>query len=48
MNRKRVGIVVFPDDMALRVVARCHGEAIARHTARNMEYRYPDDNARRV
>jgi transcriptional regulator GlxA family with amidase domain len=35
-------------DMALRVVARCHGEAIARNTARNMEYRYPDDNGRRV
>ena len=35
-------------DMALRVVARYHGEAIARNTARNMEYRYPDDNARRV
>ena len=35
-------------DMALRVVARCHGEAIARNTARNMEYRYPDDNSRRV
>jgi transcriptional regulator GlxA family with amidase domain len=35
-------------DMALRVVARYHGEAVARNTARNMEYRYPDDNARRV
>jgi transcriptional regulator GlxA family with amidase domain len=35
-------------DMALRVVARYHGEAIARNTARNMEYRYPDDNSRRV
>ena len=36
-------------DMALRVVARYHGEAVARATARNMEYRYlPDDNRRRV
>lgn len=35
-------------DMALRVVARYFGETVARHTARNMEYRYPDDNARRV
>jgi transcriptional regulator GlxA family with amidase domain len=35
-------------DMALRVVARYHGEAVARTTARTMEYRYPDDNSRRV
>jgi transcriptional regulator GlxA family with amidase domain len=35
-------------DMALRVVARYHGEAVARNTARNMEYRYTDDNSRRV
>ena len=35
-------------DMALRVVAREHGETVARNTARNMEYRYPDDNTRRV
>jgi transcriptional regulator GlxA family with amidase domain len=35
-------------DMALRVVARYHGESVARNTARNMEYRYPDDNSRRV
>jgi transcriptional regulator GlxA family with amidase domain len=35
-------------DMALRVVARYFGEPVARHTARNMEYRYPDDNSRRV
>ena len=35
-------------DMALRVVARYHGEAVARNTARSMEYRYPDDNSRRV
>jgi len=35
-------------DMALRVVARYHGEVVARNTARNMEYRYPDDNSRRV
>ncbi len=35
-------------DMALRVVARYHGEAVARATARHMEYPYPDDNRRRV
>jgi transcriptional regulator GlxA family with amidase domain len=35
-------------DMALRVVARHHGEAAARATARHMEYPYPDDNRRRV
>ena len=36
-------------DMALRVVARYHGDTVARNTARNMEYRYyPDDNSRRV
>jgi transcriptional regulator GlxA family with amidase domain len=35
-------------DMALRVVARYHGDAIARATARQMEYRFPDDNRRRV
>jgi hypothetical protein len=35
-------------DLALRVVARYHGEEVARATARQMEYRYPDDNRRRV
>jgi transcriptional regulator GlxA family with amidase domain len=35
-------------DMALRVVARYHGEAVAKNTARNMEYRFSDDNSRRV
>lgn len=35
-------------DMALRVVARHCGEAVARSTARHMEYPYPDDNRRRV
>ena len=35
-------------DLALRVVARLHGEDVARATARHMEYRYPDDNSRRV
>lgn len=36
-------------DMALRVVARYHGAAVARATARHMEYRWdPDDNARRI
>jgi transcriptional regulator GlxA family with amidase domain len=35
-------------DLALRVVARMHGEAIARATARQMEYPYPEDDRRRV
>ena len=35
-------------DMALRVVARYHGEDVARATARHMEYPYPDDLRRRV
>lgn len=35
-------------DMALKVVARHLGETVARETARNMEYPYPDSNLRRV
>jgi transcriptional regulator GlxA family with amidase domain len=35
-------------DMALRVVDRYYGEAVARATARHMEYPFPDDNTRRV
>src|SRR3954451_16238868 len=35
-------------DLALRVVARYHGEEVARATARHMEYCYPDDHTRRV
>ena len=35
-------------DMALRVVARLHGEPVARATARHMEYPYPESDARRV
>jgi transcriptional regulator GlxA family with amidase domain len=35
-------------DMALRVVARHHGETVARATARYMEYRYAEDNFRRI
>ena len=35
-------------DMALRVVARYHGEAVARATAMYMEYAYPENNDRRV
>ena len=35
-------------DMALRVVIKYCGEAVARCTARHMEYPYPDDNRRRV
>jgi hypothetical protein len=34
--------------MALRVVARYHGDDVARATARNMEYAYSESNARRV
>ncbi|WP_152054459.1 DJ-1/PfpI family protein [Tautonia marina] len=35
-------------DLALRVVARHHGETVARTTARYMEYPFPEDNRRRV
>lgn len=35
-------------DMALKVVSRYLGEAVARATARHMEYPYPDSNARRI
>jgi transcriptional regulator GlxA family with amidase domain len=35
-------------DMSLRVVARYHGESVARATARHMEYPFPDNNERRV
>ena len=35
-------------DLALKVVARSCGEAVARATARHMEYPYPDTNARRI
>ena len=35
-------------DMALRVVAQHHGDAVARATARFMEYPFPEDNQRRV
>jgi transcriptional regulator GlxA family with amidase domain len=35
-------------DMALRVVARTFGDAVAQATARHMEYPYPDSNERRV
>jgi transcriptional regulator GlxA family with amidase domain len=35
-------------DMALRVVARHHGDLVARATARHMEYPFPEDNRRRV
>jgi transcriptional regulator GlxA family with amidase domain len=35
-------------DLALKVVARNCGEAVARATARHMEYPYPDNNARRI
>ena len=35
-------------DMALKVVARYFGEAIAQATARHMEYPYPFTNARRI
>ncbi len=35
-------------DLALRVVRRCHGEAVARDTARHMEYPFPEHPERRV
>ena len=35
-------------DMALRVIARLHGEPVARSSAKHMEYPYPDSNARRI
>jgi transcriptional regulator GlxA family with amidase domain len=35
-------------DMSLRVVAHYCGDAVARTTARQMEYPFPDDNRRRV
>ena len=35
-------------DMALRVVSRHYGDAVARATARHMEYPFPEDNRRRV
>ena len=35
-------------DMSLRVVMRYYGESVARATARQMEYPFPDNNQRRV
>jgi transcriptional regulator GlxA family with amidase domain len=35
-------------DMSLKVVARYYGEAVARATARHMEYPFPDSDARRI
>ncbi len=35
-------------DMALKVVLRCFGEAVARATAKHMEYPFPESNARRI
>jgi transcriptional regulator GlxA family with amidase domain len=35
-------------DLALKVVARYHGDTVARPTARHMEYPYPENNARRI
>jgi transcriptional regulator GlxA family with amidase domain len=35
-------------DMALKVVSSHFGEAVARTTARNMEYPFPENDARRV
>jgi len=35
-------------DMALRLVARYHGEPVARAAARHMEYPYPESDDRRV
>src|SRR5262245_27240356 len=35
-------------DMALKVVSRYFGEAVARATAKHMEYPFPESNARRI
>ena len=35
-------------DMALKIVARHYGEAIARATAKQMEYPFPESDARRI
>jgi transcriptional regulator GlxA family with amidase domain len=35
-------------DMTLRLVARYYGQAVARATARHMEYPYPDTDERRI
>jgi transcriptional regulator GlxA family with amidase domain len=35
-------------DLALMIVRRWHGEAVARATARHMEYPFPESDARRV
>jgi transcriptional regulator GlxA family with amidase domain len=35
-------------DMTLRLVARYYGEAVARATAKHMEYPYPDTDERRI
>jgi len=35
-------------DLALKVVARDHGDQVAADAARNMEYPWPSDNTRRV
>jgi transcriptional regulator GlxA family with amidase domain len=35
-------------DMALKVVSRYFGDAVARATARHMEYPFPESNARRI
>jgi transcriptional regulator GlxA family with amidase domain len=35
-------------DMTLRLVARYYGEAVARATAKHMEYPYPDSDERRI
>jgi transcriptional regulator GlxA family with amidase domain len=35
-------------DMALKVVSRCFGEAVARATAKHMEYPFPENNERRI
>ena len=34
--------------MALKIVARYFGDAVARATARQMEYPYPESDARRI
>jgi transcriptional regulator GlxA family with amidase domain len=35
-------------DLALRIVGRHHGEAVARASARHMEYPFPEDDRRKI
>lgn len=48
MDRKQVGILLFENIEVLKVVSRYCGDAIARATAKHMEYPFPESNARRI